>query len=121
MGFKIKTTKMLKKNYEFKHVLTKGKYYSGSILKMYLAKNSMQYNLLGLAISTKSGNAVQRNRVKRLLRENYKKLEEQLENGYSIVFLLKKDITIKKINYWDINKDMQEILKKSRIYSSREI
>lgn len=30
----MKTTKMLKKNYEFKQVLTRGKYYSVNILKL---------------------------------------------------------------------------------------
>ena len=46
----MKTTKMLKKNYEFKHVLTKGKYYSGQYIKAFIIKNN---NFLGLAISTK--------------------------------------------------------------------
>ena len=31
----MKTTKMLKKNYEFKQVLTRGKYYSGQYIKAF--------------------------------------------------------------------------------------
>ena len=49
----MKTTKMLKKNYEFKHVLTKGKYYSGQYIKAFIIKNNKNNNFLGLAISTK--------------------------------------------------------------------
>lgn len=49
----MKTTKMLKKNYEFKQVLTKGKYYFGRYLKAFIIKNNKQNNFLGLAISTK--------------------------------------------------------------------
>lgn len=49
----MKTTKMLKKNYEFKQVLTKGKYYSGQYIKAFIIKNKKQNNFLGLAISTK--------------------------------------------------------------------
>ena len=49
----MKTTKMLKKNYEFKQVLTKGKYYSGQYIKAFIIKNNKQNNFLGLAISTK--------------------------------------------------------------------
>lgn len=49
----MKTTKMLKKNYEFKHVLTKGKYYSGQYMKAFIIKNNKNNNFLGLAISTK--------------------------------------------------------------------
>jgi ribonuclease P protein component len=49
----MKTTKMLKKNYEFKQVLTRGKYYSGQYIKAFIIKNNKQNNFLGLAISTK--------------------------------------------------------------------
>lgn len=49
----MKTTKMLKKNYEFKQVLTHGKYYSGQYIKAFIIKNKKHNNFLGLAISTK--------------------------------------------------------------------
>ena len=45
----MKTTKMLKKNYEFKQVLTKGKYYSGDYIKAFIFKNHKENNFLGLA------------------------------------------------------------------------
>lgn len=44
---------MLKKNYEFKQVLTKGKKFSGQYLNLFILKNDFNYNFLGLAISTK--------------------------------------------------------------------
>ena len=50
---KMKTTKMLKKNYEFKQVLTKGQYYSGQYIKAFIEPNKKTNNYLGLAISTK--------------------------------------------------------------------
>lgn len=49
----MKTTKMLKKNYEFKQVLTKGNCYSGKYIKAFIQKNNKKGKLLGLAISTK--------------------------------------------------------------------
>lgn len=49
----MKTTKMLKKNYEFKQVLTKGKCYSGDYINAFIMKNNKTNNYLGLAISTK--------------------------------------------------------------------
>ena len=47
----MKKTKMLKKNYEFKNVLTKGKYYSGKYIDAYIKKNKGNGNFLGIAIS----------------------------------------------------------------------
>ena len=44
---------MLKKNYEFKKVLTKGNKHYGTYLKAFILKNNKENNFLGLAISTK--------------------------------------------------------------------
>ncbi len=48
----MKATKMLKKNYEFKYVLTKGKYYTGNYIKAYVIPNNKKENFLGLAIGS---------------------------------------------------------------------
>ena len=80
----MKKTKILKKNYEFKKVLTKGKYYSGKNIEAFIIKNNSKYNFLGLAISVKSGKAVKRNHVKRLIRENYKNIEERMNKTISV-------------------------------------
>ena len=42
----MKNTKMLKKNYEFKLVLTKGKYYSGKCIEAFVIKNNEKNNKL---------------------------------------------------------------------------
>ena len=48
-GIKMKKTKMLKKNYEFKHVLSKGKYFSGKnidVVAEYITHIYEEINLL---------------------------------------------------------------------------
>lgn len=64
----MKTTKMLKKNYEFKQVLTKGKYYSGQYIKAFIIKNKKQNNFLGLAISTKVRKSKQKKQNKKIIK-----------------------------------------------------
>ena len=96
----MKQTVMLKKNYEFKIVLTKGRFYIGKQLKIVILKN---------------GKAFQRNKAKRLIREAYKNLEEKIINGYSIVVLLKKDIDINDMKYIDIINEMENTFKKANI------
>ena len=85
----MKKTKMLKKNYEFKNVLTNGKYYSGKRIEAFIKNNnsSKKINYLGIAISAKIAKAVRRNMIKRLIRENYKNFEEKpecIQNGQGI-------------------------------------
>ncbi len=112
----MKKTKMMKKNYEFKNVLSKGKYYSGQCIEAFIKKGSIkEVNLLGLAISTKIAKATRRNQIKRLIRENYSFYEKDLKTGYQIIFLWKKSIETEKANYQNIHKDMNSILKKANI------
>ena len=111
---------MLKKNYEFKYVLSKGKYYSGENIEAFIYKNNYEYNLLGLAISTKIGKAVKRTMIKRLLRETYKGLENNISNGYSIVFLWKKKVNINNATYNNIKKDMNSIFDKAQLLVKEE-
>ena len=106
---------MLKKNYEFKNVLTKGKKFSGQYLNLFVMKNGFNYNLLGLAVSSKVGKAVQRVKIKRLLRENYQNIEENLKKGYSLVFLVKKKEDISNLNFQSIKTDVNNILEKANI------
>ena len=106
---------MLKKNYEFKNVLSKGKYYSGKNIEAFIKENNKNYNFLGLAISTKTGKAVKRNKIKRLIRENYKILESQIKDGKSIVFLWKKKVDIKNATFENIKSDMNNIFEKANI------
>ena len=111
----MKKTKMLKKNYEFKHVLSKGKYYSGKNIEVFIKDNNKNCNFLGLAISSKTGKAVKRNKIKRLIRENYKILEPQIKCGNSMVFLWKKKADIENASFENIKKDMNNIFEKANI------
>ena len=105
----------LKKNYEFKYVLNKGKKYYGNQIMVYINKNKKDINVLGIAINTKICKAVERNRLKRLIRENYRLINPNLRKGHNIVFLWNRNLDIKKANFFEIKKDMQKIFKKANI------
>ena len=111
----MKKTKMLKKNYEFKNVLTKGKYYSGKRIEAFIKYNNsnISINFLGIAISSKIAKAVKRNKIKRLIRESYKNLENN-------IFLWKKKVNIEEATYENIMKDIEYILKKANIFIEEE-
>ena len=111
----MKKTKMLKKNYEFKNVLSRGRYYSGKCIEAFITDNHKNCNFLGLAISVKIAKAVVRNHIKRLIRENYKLLETEIKDGQSIVFLWKKKVDVSNATFSNIKADMNNIFDKANI------
>lgn len=111
----MKKTRMLKKNYEFKNVLSKGNYYSGKYIEAFVKKNNLIYNLLGIAISVKAAKAVKRNFLKRIIRENYRLMERKIKPGYSVVFMWKKKSSIENATFDNIKTDMINIFEKAHI------
>lgn len=112
---KMKNT--LKKNYEFKNVLEKGKFYRGKYLVIYIKKNNRNINITGIAVSKKAaGGSVQRNRIKRVIREAYRLLKDDLENGFDIVFLWNKSVSVDDCSYINVSKEMKYLFKKADFF-----
>lgn len=116
----MKKTVMLKKNYEFRKVLSKGKYYSGEFIEALILSNAKGINTLGIAVNTKLGTAVERNKIKRLFRESYYFFEEKLIDGQEVVFLWKKKQPIENAIYQNIKADMQHIFDKANILNKEK-
>ena len=115
----MKKTIMIKKRYEFKILYTKGQRYYGNSITAYIMKNKFDYNKLGIAVGKKSGHAVDRNRIKRLIRENYKEKEACVKCGYNILISVNKKTEIKNISFYDIKKDFEKILNKSKLWAEK--
>ncbi len=107
----MKNTFVIKKNFEFKKLFSKGKFYRGKTINLYIKENNKDYNKFGVCVSKKQGKAVYRNHIKRLIRENYKNLESSIKTGYSFVVIINKNIDIKNVSYKDIEEDFENILK----------
>lgn len=108
-------TKMLKKNYEFQKVFAKKNYYGGRYLEMFVIDNPQKMNYLGIAVSKKSANSVYRNKIKRLIRENYRQIENKIIEGKTYVILWKKKALIEDATYQNIKEDMGKIFKKANL------
>ena len=107
----MKRIKTLKLNYEFKNVFDKGHYSLGSQVITHYRKNKLGHNRLGIGVSTKLAKAVKRNRVKRVIRNCYQKINKEyncnIEGlGYDFVFIWNKNSDLSELSYKNINKDI---------------
>lgn len=109
--------KRIKKNQEFQLLYNTGKKYFGYYSLIYVKKNNTVENRLGFVVSKKVGNAVVRNRIKRIFREIFRLNCGKIKIGYDIVIISKK-VTGQKIaviNYFNLEKDVLKVLNKSGV------
>ena len=67
---------------------------------MYILKNDIDKNRVGISVSKKIGNSIVRHRLTRLIRESYRLNEERFFCGYDIVIIAR--IGAKEKNCRDI-------------------
>ncbi|MCI8361962.1 MAG: ribonuclease P protein component [Clostridia bacterium] len=103
----------LKKNYEFKNVINRGKFYRGKYVTIYITKNKEEKNKIGIAISKKLAKANKRNRLKRLIRESYYLKKDELEKGHNIVFIWNRQADILNNNFKNVSKDILKLFEKA--------
>ncbi len=77
----------LKKNQDFQKVYKSGKSYANKRLVMYVLKNDLEKNRIGISVSKKVGNSVIRHRLTRLIRESYRLHEDMFNSGLDIVVI----------------------------------
>jgi ribonuclease P protein component len=67
---------------------------------------------LGIAASRKVGNAVRRNRIKRLIREVFRVNQHEIKLKADIVVVVKRSASIAELNYHRVEKELLPCLKK---------
>ena len=82
-------------NKQFKDVLSYKKRFSNDLLTLYIAKNNCGRPRLGISAGKSLGNAVTRNRLKRLAREAFRQSQEQIQAGFDYLLIFSKKLTKK--------------------------
>lgn len=77
----------LNKNRSFRYVYNKGASVVSPLLVTYVLKNKCQKNRIGITASKKIGNAVERNRARRIIKAAYRNLKNSMRTGFDIVFV----------------------------------
>jgi len=93
MGFTFPKTRRLVSNRQFKAVLDHGRRASNSLLTLYVAENDRGCPRLGISVGKASGNAVVRNRLKRLLREAFRQSQDLLPPSFDYLLMISPSLS----------------------------
>ena len=96
----MKHSESLKKNSDFQNVYANGKSFANRYLVMYVLKNDLNKNRIGISVSKKVGNSVIRHRITRLIRESYRLQEDVFNSSLDIVVLARS--TAREVGYKEI-------------------
>ena len=96
----MKHSESLKKNMEFQNVYKNGKSYANKYLVMYILKNDLNRNRIGISVSKKVGNSVIRHRITRLIRESYRLQEDMFNSSLDIVVIARS--SAREVGYKEI-------------------
>lgn len=86
-------TEKMNDNKDFVALYNRGRFTSSKYIVIYVKPNGRGFNRLGITAGKKVGNAVCRNRAKRLIRQAYREAEIQLPVGVDIVIVARKLLT----------------------------
>ena len=86
-------TEIMNDNRDFVALYNKGKFIASKYIVIYVKPNGRSFNRLGITAGKKIGNAVCRNRAKRLIRLAYREAEINLPIGIDIVIVARQLVT----------------------------
>ena len=82
----------LRKQKDFSRVYKKGKSKGSKYVVVLYRNNNLGYTRTAFVSSKKVGNSVQRNRSRRLMRESYYSVRNNIKEGYDIIFVARNSI-----------------------------
>ena len=119
----------IKEHHLYNKTFQRGKRFSGRLLSVfvlrdYAAKRLMKenpekkyYNRFGVSVTKKVGGAVQRSRVKRILRAGYRAVEPELKTGFLVVISPREGIL--KAKSTDVERELRRGFFKLEMFANQ--
>jgi len=109
---------VLRKKSDFDSIYGTGKSVGERYVVLFLKKNELQYNRIAFLASKKVGKSVERNRARRLMKESYGAIKDNLAKGYDIIFVARKTICGLKCD--DVKKSIEAAAKRTGLLKKVE-
>ena len=102
-------------NRNYRYVYRRGKSYpSKNMVLIYLKGREQRF---GFSVSSKVGNAVTRNRIRRYMREDVRRLREQLKTG-KYIFIARP--ALKMAAHAELSRELRNLLRRAKLMKEDE-
>src|SRR5262249_48170279 len=80
----------LHKSSDFRRIFSRGKRIPSQNFLLYALPSSLPYSRLGIQVRSRIGNAVQRNYIKRIVRETFRRKKGDFARSVDLIFIAEK-------------------------------
>ncbi len=103
----------LRRGVEFQHAWDRGRAWSHPLLILRVNANGTEKNRFGFVVGKKVGKAVQRNRVKRWMREALRRRADTLSKGWDIILIARGSAD--KAEYKEVDAALGNLLERAHL------
>jgi ribonuclease P protein component len=111
--FAVKQRFRVRKNERFQEIRKVGRTYTNDLIVLCLLPNHLPHSRCGFSVSSRIGNAVQRNRIKRRLREAMRLRMDTIKPGWDLVFIARHPI--RSADYQEIDTACARLLRRAHL------
>jgi len=102
----------------FQEIRQQGRSYVNHLLVLCVLPNDLPYTRFGFTVNSRIGNAVQRNRIKRRLREIMRLQQDSLQPGWDIILIARQPI--RSADYHEMETACARLLRRAQLLQAAD-